>query len=179
MENQQVTQLREQLRRLEQENDDLQSSVRRLEAMEKDLKHKLDRAEEELIFAQQEMQQSADQVCNLAAKLEAYENVMDRLLTAAGIPAVKKNKTEHDVDTDQAALVVHGDAMKEATTTQEAEKLRAELKAKSEKLQTIEDNYEELMVASYEVERAFVSENEELKRLIEKMQANLQTKRYN
>lgn len=116
--NDEVAQLREQLRHLEQENDDLQSSVRRLEATEEDLIHKLERAEEAAVFVQQELEtfkqgheqsatRSADQIRSLAAKLEEYETVVSCLLSVVGIPNAETEQEEHELehlsgDTDNA-----------------------------------------------------------------------------
>ncbi|POM76276.1 Hypothetical protein PHPALM_6503 [Phytophthora palmivora] len=92
-----AVQLRQRLRHLEQENDDLQSCVRRLEATKEDLSHKLECTQEEAVFVQQELDilkekheqtasESASQICDLTTKIQVYENVLNRLLTVVGIP---------------------------------------------------------------------------------------------
>ncbi|KAG7384415.1 hypothetical protein PHYPSEUDO_002603 [Phytophthora pseudosyringae] len=210
-----MVQLREQLRGLEQENDDLQSSVRRSEATQKDLTHQLERAQEQVVFAQQQIEslnEEHEQAATpsayreLTAKLDEYEGVMDRLLSATGIPN-KPQEAEHyveslgggtDVTGEETTRKVDGNNLADrsvidspdflsprsttkATTTtaiesekkwvDKVEKLRAELRATTEQLQTTENNYEEFSAASYEVENALVSENKDLKRLVEKLLA--------
>ncbi|KUF86064.1 hypothetical protein AM587_10015406 [Phytophthora nicotianae] len=185
MENQQ---LREHVQRLEQENDDLQSSVRRLEATEETLKHKLERAEEEVVFAAQEIEtlklQSDYKTRELSSELEKYENAMERLLTAVGLPVKERctgvERSGKDEGNHANPVEDNDKYATSETTTDEVEMLRAELKAKTEELQTTHQNYEEFMAVSYELERAFTSENEELKseneelkRLIDKIQVSI------
>ncbi|KAE9336110.1 hypothetical protein PR003_g12678 [Phytophthora rubi] len=86
-----VTQLHQRLQRLEQENDDLQTRVRRLKATQEDLDNKLERAEEQLVFAQQEFddfesqveestQQSRDQIQDLTANVTMYQTFLSYIL---------------------------------------------------------------------------------------------------
>ncbi|CAI5703600.1 unnamed protein product [Peronospora effusa] len=196
--------LREQLRHLEQENDDLQSCVRRLKATEEDLSHKIERAEEEAVFAQQELEicqenheqsdsRSAEQIHDLTAKLQEYQNVVSRLLSVVGIPNetqatgksldVEENElelkpcNENTDDTGKAnARKVdenNGHAaqfVSDQKWIDMVESLRTEMQTQTEQLQTVEDNYEEFMVASYEVEKALASENTDLKHFIAELQ---------
>ncbi|KAF4033954.1 hypothetical protein GN244_ATG14163 [Phytophthora infestans] len=188
MENRQLTQLREKLRRLEQENDDLQSRVRRLEATERDLTHRLERADEELILAREiesvkGNENQSEQIRDLTVKLEGYESVMDRLLTAVGIPVVRKkeahevkplsgeeeNTGRDDEGNNTAPFELGATTCSPATEATETGKLRAELKVKAEELQSIKDSYDEFFVVSCDLERALSGENEDLKFLVDKL----------
>ncbi|CAI5735635.1 unnamed protein product [Peronospora farinosa] len=202
--NDDMAKLREQLRHLEQENDDLQSCVRRLKATEEDLSHKIERAEEEAVFAQQELEicqenheqsdsRSAEQIHDLTAKLQEYQNVVSRLLSVVVIPN-ETQATGKSLDVEENELEL-GPCNENTDDTGKAnarkvdknnghaarfvsdqkwidmvESLRTEIQTKTEQLQTVEDNYEEFMVASYEVEKALASENTDLKHFIAELQ---------
>ncbi|CAI5745029.1 unnamed protein product [Peronospora destructor] len=193
--NDEMAKLREQLRHLEQENDDLQSCVRRLEATEEDLSHKIERAEEEAVFAQQELEifqenheqsdsQSAKQIHELTAKLQEYQNMLKQM----------NSSSTHNENTDDTGKATarkddeHNGCAAQSVSDQKwihmVESLRTEMRTKTEQLQTVGDNYEEFMVASYEVEKALASENTDLKHFIAELQTEnarlqhlLQTKR--
>ncbi|KAK1942374.1 hypothetical protein P3T76_005873 [Phytophthora citrophthora] len=111
-----------------------------------------------------------DQVCELKTQLEEYENVMERLLTAAGITrtALKTRKNGSGKDEES-----HGGPANDNTTIDQLEVLREALKVKTELLQLTEDKYEEFMVASYEVEKDLIHENETLKRLVNELQLEI------
>ncbi|KAG7384414.1 hypothetical protein PHYPSEUDO_002602 [Phytophthora pseudosyringae] len=87
----QVAQLRRKLQLLEQENDDLQMCVRRLGATSEDLSCELERAQEECIFARQELEsfedevqeaavQSHNQIRSMEVELEEYKTLVRYLL---------------------------------------------------------------------------------------------------
>lgn len=95
--NDEVTQLRQRLQRLEQDNDDLQTSVRRLEATREDLDNTLEHAEEQLVFAQQEFddfkdvaeetsKQLRDKIQDLTASLKIYHQTLFSCIVQTGVP---------------------------------------------------------------------------------------------
>ncbi|CAI5719818.1 unnamed protein product [Hyaloperonospora brassicae] len=112
-----VAKLRQQLQCLEQENDDLQSYVRRLKATEEDLSHRIERAEEEVVFAQQELEyfkeehviSPAAQINELRGNLQRYKTVVSRLLSVVDIPDVMPDDPAFcsHVETDELELVTH------------------------------------------------------------------------
>uniref|UniRef100_A0AAV1TRJ8 Uncharacterized protein n=1 Tax=Peronospora matthiolae TaxID=2874970 RepID=A0AAV1TRJ8_9STRA len=198
-----VVKLRKQLQCLEQENDDLQSYVRRLEATEEDLNHKIERAEEEVVFAQQELEYfreehamcPLEEIDDLRQNLQKYKNVVSRLLSVVDLPDVTQESAEtfSDVeaneleseldsrngdtddivqenagDTDELNCAAHGE--NEQKWTDVVEKLRSEIRTKSEQLQAVEHDYEEFMVTSYNVEKALASESSSLKHSIAALQ---------
>ncbi|CAH0475236.1 unnamed protein product [Peronospora belbahrii] len=202
--NDEIAKLREQLRHLEQENDDLQSCVRRLKATEEDLSHKIERAEEEAVFAQQELEisqenykqtasRSAEQVRDLTAKLQKYQNVVSCLLSVVGIPNVagetgkasdaqenaleleSYNKNTDDPGDENAAEDDKTNGASRFVSDQNwmnvVERLQTEIRTKTEQLQITKDGYEEFMVASYEVEKALASENTSLKQFVSTLQS--------
>ncbi|KAG1695466.1 hypothetical protein DVH05_019622 [Phytophthora capsici] len=113
------------------------------------LKHNL---EEEAVL------DSDDQVRELTAQLEEYENVMHRLLAAAGIHSGNDEETHlgHHVNGTNTAI-------------DQVKILRVALKEKTELLQLTEDKYEEFMSTSYELEKSLIHENEALKRLVNEL----------
>uniref|UniRef100_H3H2M9 Uncharacterized protein n=1 Tax=Phytophthora ramorum TaxID=164328 RepID=H3H2M9_PHYRM len=177
----QVAQLRQRLQALEQGNDDLRIKVRRLEGTEEDLAHRLERAQEEVVFAQLELEVFAEEagqatttsnsrIRDLTAELDKYkalvgfvsrviagecdsdEDAEGPLNTASGNPAVSKK-----ADTIKAT------GKSEQELFEVVKNLRAELQIKTEQLQTTEDRYDKFVFASHELEKALASENADLK----------------
>ncbi|KAL3664543.1 hypothetical protein V7S43_010295 [Phytophthora oleae] len=123
------------------------------------LKHNDECVEEEAVLGPD------DQIRELTAQLEEYETVMERLLTVAGIPSAVLTTGSRK---DEESHATH--SANDRPTIDQVEILRVALKAKTELLQFTEDKYEEFMVASYEVEKALIHENETLKRLVNELQ---------
>ncbi|KAG6616486.1 kinesin-like protein [Phytophthora cinnamomi] len=124
-----VAQLRQRLQRLEQDNDDLQTCVRRLEATQEDLDNKLERAEEQIIFAQQEFddfncevevatKRLRDQIQDLTAEVKMYKTFLSlSCFLQFGLPQKFDKSTDiikdiHEPpcsDTDDTDEEVNGD----------------------------------------------------------------------
>ncbi|TDH66909.1 hypothetical protein CCR75_006019 [Bremia lactucae] len=176
----------QQLWRLEQENDRLNSCVRRFEATKIDLEHKLEQAEEKIVSLQHEVEKAKEgiqpgkeaylQLCALRAQLKTHKSVLNRLLRVVEIPIKDEIDLLDQSIIDENEQIDMPDSFHVDCNVQTAEcrhewsskveTLRLKLQAKSDELQTTEDKYEEYRVASFEIERALVRENDTLKRLL-------------